>query len=141
MNNKFGIIIYISTILVLLFYTTNIFSQSNFGIRAGANFATYSGKNTIDNSKAKPGIFAGVMFEIPLRYMEVLQVGGFLSQQGTRSEIEKFNYGHKNYYRQEIKVNYLVVPLTAQNINGSKEKNTPIPYTKHRVYRLHLCAA
>ncbi len=55
-----------------------------FGINAGANFSNITGKNASKNNKIKPGIRAGVMYDIGIADEFVVQPGLSYVQNGTK---------------------------------------------------------
>ena len=107
-------------IFMLAMFASNASAQKTcFGFSAGANFSNLIGRDKIDDSEPRIGLYGGVNIDIPLAYGVYLEVGGFYSSQGVKVKIDEYQAlkGGVNqqvhYTRTANKfVNYLHVPLS-----------------------------
>jgi len=119
-NKKYYILVFFFILL-----NSNAFSQAKTGFMIGGNMSYLTGDLALTNSQnhinpqkiLKPGLQAGIFWDIKTGYNSFIQIGGFYSQQGSlykteifRSfidsmQIEKYTYTRNN------SINYFKVPF------------------------------
>jgi hypothetical protein len=85
-------------------------AQTKFGIKAGANFASFAGDDA-DGAKTKVGINAGVFAEVPLASSFSFRPELVFSSQGAKSEEDGDDF--------KLNSNYINVPLLVKFISTS----------------------
>jgi hypothetical protein len=91
--------------LVLTVFTASIFgvnAQVQFGIKAGANFATLSGDD-VSGAKTLTGLNAGVLVKIPLMDKLSLQPEAYYSTQGAKGTESGTDF--------TFAINYINIPV------------------------------
>jgi len=88
--------------------------RTTFGVRAGANFYTITGKNAngdkLDNN-IKTGFNVGVNAEVPLGSGSYLQPGVLYSQKGAKFNTDDYIAGNLKLSYIEVPVNYIYKPI------------------------------
>ncbi len=103
---------------IITIVSLNVKSQSQTGFTLGSNLSYL----TIDSSSlpikyTKPGIFAGIFWDIKTGYKQYIEIGGFYSQQGALFKNEYFYNNTDSMMTEKIiektvsNVSYLKIPL------------------------------
>lgn len=107
-------------ILSFVFITSfSAFSQSNTGFTVGSNFAYLTGDSTsLPFNGIKPGVYAGLFWDINTGYKTYIEIGGFYSQQGAKYKREFFDFGSKVTQVKIHNIDYIKVPIMWKQIWG-----------------------
>ena len=101
----------LSVFLTSLFFSTQLFAQSDFGIRAGVNFSNISGKEDgqkIQGNKMITGFNIGVTYDIDLAEEFILQPALLFTTKGYKIKIEGEDSPDIDA---SMKLNYLELPI------------------------------
>lgn len=100
------------TLICALFFATIAGAQTRFGIKAGANLSTFTGKSIYDVD-FRNGFQAGVFAEIKLAEKMFLQLDLMYSEQGSKiNYTEPYDYQYSTLtYDENWKLSYINIPV------------------------------
>ena len=103
------------TLLGLVAFSTSALAQQEvkFGPKAGVNFANIGGKDA-ENNKMLIGFHVGAFAEIKFNDQFALQPEVVYSAQGSKGEVSETVMGVTFSAEEELKVNYINVPIMAK---------------------------
>ena len=103
----------------IFFASIATYSQSNTGFTVGSNFAFLTGDSTsLPFSSIKPGVYAGLFWDINTGYKRYMQIGAFYSQQGVQYKEEFFGFGTKTTNLKVHKIDYVKIPILWKQVWG-----------------------
>ncbi len=106
-------------IAIIIFSTLSSFSQSSKGFSVGSNFAYLTGdSSSLPFSNIKPGLYAGMFWDINTGYKTYIQIGGYYSQQGVRYKNEFFDFGKKITQIKRHNIDYFKIPILWKQVWG-----------------------
>lgn len=110
----------IATISILLTLGVSMYGQANIGLNLGCNLSYLKGDSVslLQFKQIKPGINAGVFWEIRTAYKTYIQIGGYYSQQGGYYKKEYFKWGKKITESKKHRIDYIKIPITWKQMWG-----------------------